>query len=86
VDAVWLDAITVAVAGSGDAGSGNIIRQVVGGESLNYPPVGLVASLSGGSALGHLRELSSTGVLSQPRGTTSWLVNAIGVTTLLTVQ
>lgn len=86
VDAVWLDAITVAVAGSGDAGSGNIIRQVVGGESLNYPPVGLVASLSGGSAVGHLRELSPTGVLSQPRGTTSWLVNAIGVTTLLTVQ
>jgi hypothetical protein len=85
VDAVWLDAITVAVAGSGDAGRGNIIRQVVGGESLNYAPVGLVASLSGGGAVGHLRELSPTGVLSQPRGTTSWLVNAIGVTTLLTV-
>jgi hypothetical protein len=86
VDAVWLDAITVAVAGSGDAGSANIIRQVVGGQSLNYAAVGSVASLSGGSAVAHLRELSPAGVLSQPSGTTSWLVNATEVTALLTVQ
>jgi hypothetical protein len=86
VDAVWLDSITVAVAGSDDAGRGTIIRQVVGGQSLSYAAVGSVASLSGGSAVAHLRELSPAGVLSQPRGTTSWLVSATGVTTLLTVQ
>jgi len=86
IDAVWLDAITVAVVGSDESGLGNIIRQVVGGESQTYAAVGSVVSLSGGSAVAHLRVLAATGVLSQPRGVTSWLVNATGVTALLTVQ
>jgi len=86
VDAVWLDAITVAVAGSDDTGRGNIVRQVVGGESVSYTGVGAVAGLAGGSAVVHLSVLSPSGVLSQPRGTSSWLVSATGVTALLTVQ
>ena len=86
VDAVWLDAITVAVAGSDDAGRGYIVRQVVGGESVNYTGVGSVAGLAGGSAVVDLSVLSPGGVLSQPRGTSSWLVSATGVTALLTVQ
>jgi hypothetical protein len=86
VDAVWLDAITVAVAGADDTGRGNIVRQVVGGESVSYTGVGAVAGLSGGSAVVHLSALSPSGVLSQPRGTSSWLVSASGVTALLTVQ
>jgi len=83
---VWLDAITVAVAGSDDTGRGNIVRQVVGGESVSYTGVGAVAGLAGGSAVVHLSVLSPSGVLSQPRGTSSWLVSATGVTALLTVQ
>ena len=86
VDAVWLDAITVAAAGSDDTGRGNIVRQVVGGESVSYTGVGAVAGLAGGSAVVHLSVLSPSGVLSQPRGTSSWLVSATGVTALLTVQ
>jgi hypothetical protein len=86
VDAVWLDPITVAVAGSDDTGRGNIVRQVVGGESVSYTGVGSVAGLAGGSAVVHLSVLSPGGVLSQPRGTSSWLVSATGVTALLTVQ
>lgn len=86
VDAVWLDAITVAVAGADDTGRGNIVRQVVGGESVSYTGVGAVADLAGGSAVVHLSVLSPSGVLSQPRGTSSWLVSATGVTALLTVQ
>jgi hypothetical protein len=86
VDAVWLDAITVAVAGADDTGRGNILRQVVGGESVSYTGVGAVAGLAGGSAVVHLSALSPSGVLSQPRGTSSWLVSATGVTALLTVQ
>jgi hypothetical protein len=86
VDAVWLDAITVAAVGVDDAGRGNIVRQVVGGESQTYAALGSVVSLAGGSAVAQLRALSSSGVLSQPRGVTSWLVNATGVSALLTVQ
>ena len=86
MDAVWLDAITVAVAGTDDAGRGNIVRQVVGGESVNYTGVGSVVGLSGGSAVVDLSVLSSSGVLSQPRGTSSWVVVATGVSALLTVQ
>ena len=86
VDAVWLDSITVAVAGSDDSGRGNIVRQVVGGESVSYTGVGSVASLAGGSAVVHLSVLSPSGVLSQPRGTSSWLVIATAVTALFTVQ
>jgi hypothetical protein len=86
VDAVWLDSITVAVAGSDDSGRGNIVRQVVGGESVSYTGVASVASLAGGSAVVHLSVLSPSGVLSQPRGTSSWLVIATAVTALFTVQ
>jgi hypothetical protein len=86
VDAVWLDAITVAVAGTDDAGRGNIVRQVVGGESVSYTGVGSVVGLAGGSAVVDLSVLASSGVLSQPRGTSSWLVVATGVSVLLTVQ
>jgi hypothetical protein len=59
---------------------------VVGGESVNYTGVGSVAGLAGGSAVVDLSVLSPGGVLSQPRGTSSWLVSATGVTALLTVQ
>ena len=86
VDAVWLDAITVVVAGSDDTGRGNVVRQVVGGESVSYTGLGSVAALAGGSAVVQLSVLSPSGVLSQPRGTSSWLVSATAVTALFTVQ
>ena len=86
VDAVWLDAITVAVAGSDASGSGSIVRQVVGGESQSYARAGSVVSLSGGSSVTQLHVLQRDGVLDQPRGTTAWYVTATGITALLTVQ
>ena len=86
VDAVWLDAITVAVAGSDGSGHGSIVRQVVGGESQSYARAGSVVSLSGGSAVTQLHVLQRDGVLDQPRGTTAWYVTATGITALLTVQ
>lgn len=86
VDAVWLDAVTVAAVGVDDFGIGHVISGVVGGRSTTYAATGTPVSLAGGANSTQLRVRTTDDTVLIARYTGAWAVESQGVQVLGTIQ